>query len=186
MSAREEGTIDQPPGLLLELEATNLEDLPPPLRFVRPVDVASVLTTIEAIYIVTVLNAPPPRLDEKAELEWVRQQVARSRRLGMRAVRMESPLQVLLELPWPVYAAGFSGFMYGIAHVLGVPYRAATRFYDARDEYWTSRLREARSKEEWLDWKADRAEREIPFRLTSVQEASNLPSDDSDGDATLA
>jgi len=182
MSESDVGIVEQPPGLLLEFTEPGYEDMPPQLRYPVPADVAAVLTTVEAIYNVTVLNFPTPTPGEDGELEWLRRYSARSRRLGVRAIRMESPLQILLELPWPVYATGFAGLAYGISHVLGVPYRAAARFYGARDEYWTMRLQEAKSKEEWLDWKAQQAERQIPFRLMRVEETNRLPASQAEGE----
>jgi hypothetical protein len=172
------------PRLLLEFERPYwvYTPSPRPTRAIRPVDVAAVLTTLEAIYLVTALAIPPPEA-EQGELEWVREQ---KDRLRVKALRMESPLQILLEVPWPIHAAAFGSLAYGVSYVLGVPYRASARFHRAREEYFESRTAASGAKERWLDRKAETAKRSLHFKLSRVAEVSQLPPHDDDEDERFA
>jgi hypothetical protein len=57
---------------------------------------------------------------------------------------------------------GFGAFAYGLAHVFGVPFRAASSFYGARESYYESRLAADEAKQRRLDWKAEKRERLVP------------------------
>jgi hypothetical protein len=127
-----------------------------------------------------VLDFPPPG-PEDGELEWIARHQHFSRQMSLRAARLESPLQLLLEFPPVVYVMGFSGFAYGVAHVLGVPYKAAARFHQARAEYFESRVEAADAKDAWLERKAERAKRS-PFRLQKVEERDFPPPPAPDSD----
>jgi hypothetical protein len=88
---------------------------------------------------------------------------------------MESDLQLVVDLPWPVYIGGFTAFAYGLAHVFGGPYKAFARFHKARKEYWDSRREDEEAKQRYFDFKEEQTARRLPFQLREVHEAHKLP-----------
>ena len=80
---------------------------------------------------ISLVDEPPPL--ESAETDaWIWGFDGLSLNLRLAAIRYQSPLHVLLELPWPVHLTAFSTFAYGVSHIFGVPYKAAARFHRAR------------------------------------------------------
>jgi hypothetical protein len=176
MNADHQELLRPLPGLFLEFrEAEAFADAPPAFRSPRAVDIAGVLSTIDALYAVEVLDFEPPTPDQ-GELEWVAGHHILSRRMTLKAARFESPLQILLELPAYAYvtAGAFGGFLGTISYVFGVPYKAAAWFHRARAEYFESRIDAYDKKQEWLDRKAQQVKR-IPFELHRLDSAEKLP-----------
>jgi hypothetical protein len=172
-----------PPGLLLVFESPSVHsdapNLPPRVlrrvdRPLRPIEVSAVLTGVEEIYLVSLMRDTPPP-DAWRGSDWLWETHGRSLQVRLKAVRLESPLHVLLDLPWPVYATAFSGFAFGLAHVFGAPLRAAAAFERARADFWETRLAADKRKQEWLEWKRAEAEKRVPFKLREVQIRAHLP-----------
>ena len=146
---------------------------------IRPVQVAAVLSGLEEIFLVTLLrDAPPP---DHARREWVLGLRRRVLHIGLAGLRLESPLEILLALPWHVYTVPFSAFAYGLAHVFGAPSRSAPVFDRSREDFWSSRLAGDSPKPEWMEWQAwleykhEEVARTVPFRLSEVDIAVTLP-----------
>jgi hypothetical protein len=169
------------PGLLLTFEGgwyTPDPRLPEALRRistghwepVRAVEVGVVLTAIEEIYLASIRGDLPPK-DYRRKQDWAAEADARSLTLRVHSLRMGSPLHVLLDLPATIYVSTFGAFSFGLAHVLGVPYRAAAVFERARERYYEQRLATAEAKDAWLDYKAKRVARQTTLRLRAVEVA---------------
>ena len=148
---------------------------------IRPVQVAAVLSGLEQIFLATLLrDAPPP---DHARREWIWDYDAQSLHVRLEGLRLESPLQVLLALPWHVYTVPFSAFAYGVAHVFGPPSRSAPLFDRSREDFWSSRLAGGSPKAEWMEWqswleyKHEEVARTVPFELGEVDIAVTLPPD---------
>jgi hypothetical protein len=176
------GTVDDDrwvPGLLLTFEPEWFptdSTLPEPFRRrpgiwreVRPGDVGVVMTALEEIYLASIRADLPPE-DYRDRPGWAMEPASNPRSLTMSVDRidMHSPLQVLLDLPATVYIPTFAAFCYGLAHVLGVPYRAAAHFERARESYYEARHDSAKAKDKWLDYKAEQVERATHLRLRAV------------------
>jgi hypothetical protein len=174
------GTVDDDqwiPGLLLTFEPRwwpTDPTLPKGLRTrpgtwgrVRPPDVGVIMTAIEEIHLASIrADLPPP--DYRENVEWAMGIEARSSTLSVDRIRMGSPLQVLLELPPPVYVSTFSAFAFSLSYVLGVPYRAAASFERARKSYYEARHESAVANDEWLEYKKERIARQTQLRLRAV------------------
>ena len=141
---------------------------------IRPTDVAWILTTLEEIYAVSVMRNMPPAGFER-EPEWVAHVDMFSGGVRLGAIRKQSDLHVLLELPAIVYAGGFVGICFGIANVLGAPLRAAARFQRAREEFWNSRLSADQSKLDYYEWKRGEATKRQRLPLKTVDVTDQLP-----------
>lgn len=185
------GTVDDDqwmPGLLLTFEPEWFptdSKLPPQFQhrlgswgYVRPGDVGVVMTAIEEVYLASIRADLPPR-DYRENTSWAMEADPRSATLRVDTIRMGSPLQVLLDMPSTLYVPTFAAFAYGIAHVLGVPYRAAASFERARESYFEARHASARAKDQWLDYKAERVEKQTQLRLRAVDIA--LPGEGREG-----
>lgn len=135
--------------------------------YVRPVEAGAVLWAIEEIYLASILNDLPPE-DYRERPEWAAEADPRSLTLRLHSLRMGSPLHVIVDIPSAIYVPTFAAFCYGLAHVFGVPYRAATAFESARQSYFAQRVATARAKDEWLDYKAERVEQQTRLRLKAV------------------
>jgi hypothetical protein len=138
-----------------------------------------VLSSLEEIFLVTLLrDAPPPDHQRRA---WVWDYDAESLNVGLAGLRLESPLEILLALPWHVYTVPFSAFAYGLAHVFGAPTTAAPVFDRAREDFWSTRLAGGSAESEWMGWQAwleykhEEVERTVPFRLREVDITLTLP-----------
>jgi hypothetical protein len=102
----------------------------------RPVQVAALLSSLEEIFLVTLLrDAPPP--DHQGR-EWAWDYHAQSLHIRLAGLTLSSPLHVLIALPWHAFTLPFSSFAYGIAHVFGAPTTAAPMFDRAREDFWTA------------------------------------------------
>jgi len=161
------------PRMLLVFEAIG------PGEAIRPVQVAAVLSSLEEIFLVTLLrDAPPP---DHRRREWVWDYDAQSLHVQLAGLRLESPLQILLALPWHVYTVPFSAFSYGVAHVFGAPSQSAPVFDRAREDFWSSRLAGKSPTPEWMEWQAwleyqhEEVARTVPFRLAEVDITLTLP-----------
>jgi hypothetical protein len=146
---------------------------------IRPVQVAAVLTSLEEIFLATLLrDAPPP---DHQRREWVWDYDAEALHVRLVGLRLESPLQVLLALPWHVYTVPFSAFAYGVAHVFGAPSTSAPLFDRAREDFWSTRLAGGDPQPEWMEWqswleyKHEEVARTVPFDLGEVDIAMQLP-----------
>jgi hypothetical protein len=146
---------------------------------IRPIQVAAVLSTLEEIFLATLLrDAPPP---DHRRREWVWDYDAKSMHVELAGLRLESPLRVLLALPWHVYTVPFSAFAYGVAHVFGAPSQSAPVFDRAREDFWSSRLAAETPKAEWMEWQAwleykhEEVARTVPFQLAEVDITVTLP-----------
>ena len=118
---------------------------------IRPVQVAAVLRALEEIFLAPFCaTRPRPITPARMGLGLRRQ----SLHIGLAGLRLESPLQVLLALPWHVYTGPFSAFAYGVAHVFGPP--------TARHPCSIARARTSGApaspasspKAEWMEWQA--------------------------------
>ena len=145
----------------------------------RPIQVAAVLSGLEEVFLVTLLrDVPPP---DHRRREWAWDFDAQSLHIGLAGLRLESPLEILLALPWHVYTVPFSAFAYGLAHVFGAPTTSAPVFDRAREDFWSSRLASDSPEPEWMEWQAwleykhEEIERTAPFRLREVDIALTLP-----------
>jgi hypothetical protein len=145
----------------------------------RPVQVAAVLSSLEEIFLVTLLrDAPPP---DHRRREWVWDYDVEAMNLVLVGLRLESPLEILLALPWHVYTVPFSAFAYGLAHVFGAPSSSTPVFDRAREDFWSSRLAGESPKAEWMEWQAwleykyEEVARTAPFRLAEVDVTLALP-----------
>ena len=145
----------------------------------RPVQVAAVLSSLEEIFLVTLLrDAPPPDYRNR---EWVWDYEAEGLNVRLAGVVLEPRLEVVLTLPWYVYTVPFAAFAYGLAHVFGVPIRAAELFERARQDFWASRLAGSEPRAEWMEWQAwleykhEQMQRVVPYRLREVDVALALP-----------
>jgi hypothetical protein len=145
---------------------------------VRPVHVAAALSSLEEIFLVTLLrDAPPP---DHRRREWVLDYDAQALHVRLEGLRFGSPLEILLGLPWHVYTVPFSAFAYGVAHVFGAPSTSAPVFDRAREDFWSSRLAGESPKAEWMEWQAwleykhEEVARTVPFRLAEVDIAPTL------------
>jgi hypothetical protein len=175
MTAEGEARVGETPRMLLVFETVG------PGEVIRPVQVAAVLSSLEEIFLVTLLrDAPPP---DHRRREWVWDYDAQSLHVRLAGLRLESPLQVLLALPWHVYTVPFSAFAYGVAHVFGAPSQSAPVFDRAREDFWSSRLAGKSPKAEWMEWQAwleyqhEEVARTVPFRLAEVDIALTLPTE---------
>jgi hypothetical protein len=146
---------------------------------VRPAEVAAVLSSLEEIFLVTLLrDAPPP---DHRRRNWVWDYDAESLNIALAALRFESRLEVLLALPWHVYTVPFAAFAYGLAHVFGAPSTSAPVFDRAREDFWSSRLAGENPEAEWMEWQAwlelkhEEVAPTVPFRLSEVDIALALP-----------
>jgi hypothetical protein len=163
----------EPPRMLLVFDRLATDDT------VRPIEVAAILSSLEEIFLVTLLrDAPPP--DHRGR-EWSSDYDTQSMHIRLAGLRLESPLEILVSLPWHVYTLPFSAFAYGIAHVFGVPARSAPMFERSREDFWSTRLAGADPKPEWMEWQAwleykhEQVEQSVPFRLSEVDLALTLP-----------
>ena len=173
MTAEDPATTAETPQMLLVFEGMGAAGP------IRPVQVAAVLSGLEEIFLVTLLrDAPPPDHQRRA---WAWDYDAESLHIGLAGLRLESPLEILLALPWHVYTLPFSAFAYGLAHVFGAPTTAAPVFDRAREDFWSSRLAGDSPKPEWIEWQAwleykhEEVARTVPFRLSEVDIALTLP-----------
>ena len=134
---------------------------------VRPIEVGVILFALEEIYLASIRgDLPPP--DYRERPDWAAEANARSFTLRLASARMGSPLHLVLDLPAVLYVPTFTAFAYGLAHVLGVPYRAAAAFERARQMYFQQRLDTAAAKQQWLDYKAEQVARQTRLRLRAV------------------
>jgi hypothetical protein len=164
---------DESPRMLLVFQSMGPGDA------LRPVQVAAVLSSLEEIFLATLLrDAPPP---DHQRREWVWDYDAQSLHVRLVGLRLESPLHVLLALPWHVYTVPFSAFAYGVAHVFGAPPTSAPLFDRAREDFFTSRLAGGSPTPEWMEWQAwleykhEEVARTVPFDLGEVDIALKLP-----------
>jgi hypothetical protein len=164
---------DESPRMLLVFQSMGPGDA------IRPVQVAAVLSSLEEIFLATLLrDAPPP---DHQRREWVWDYDAQSLHVRLVGLRLESPLHVLLALPWHVYTVPFSAFAYGVAHVFGAPPTSAPLFDRAREDFFTSRLAGGNPTPEWMEWQAwleykhEEVARTVPFDLGEVDIALKLP-----------
>jgi hypothetical protein len=146
---------------------------------VRPVHVAAALSSLEEIFLVTLLrDAPPP--DHRGR-EWASDYDAQSLHVRLEGLAFGPSLEILLALPWHVYTVPFSAFAYGVAHVFGAPSTSAPVFDRAREDFWSSRLAGEAPQAEWMEWqgwleyKYEEVARTVPFRLAVVDIAPTLP-----------
>jgi hypothetical protein len=165
--------VDETPRVLLVFEGIAADEP------IRPVHVAAALTALEEIFLVTLLrDAPPP---DHRRREWAWDYDAQSMHVSLDGLRLESPLQILLWLPWHVYTVPFSAFAYGVAHVFGAPAQAAPLFERSREDFWSSRLAGEHPNAEWMEWQAwleykhEEVLRTVPFRLDEVDIEVTLP-----------
>jgi hypothetical protein len=159
--------------MLLVFDGLAADDL------VRPAQVAAVLTALEEIFLVTLLrDAPPP---DHTRREWALAYDDQAVQIGLEGLTLESPLHVVLALPWHVYTVPFSAFAYGVAHVFGAPSQSAPVFDRAREDFWSSRLAGGSPKAEWMEWQAwleykhEEVLRTVPFHLAEVDIELTLP-----------
>jgi hypothetical protein len=159
--------------MLLVFDGLAADDL------VRPAQVAAVLTALEEIFLVTLLrDAPPP---DHTRREWALEYEDQAVQIGLEGLTLESPLRVVLALPWHVYTVPFSAFAYGVAHVFGAPSESAPVFDRAREDFWSTRLAGGSPKAEWMEWQAwlefkhEEVMRTVPFHLTEVDIELTLP-----------
>ena len=164
---------DETPRMLLVFEGIAADEP------IRPVQVAAVLSTLEEIFLVTLLrDAPPPDYRRRA---WVWDYDAQSMHVSLDGLRLESPLHVELALPWHAYTVPFSAFAYGVAHVFGAPSHSAPLFERAREDFWITRLAGENAKAEWMEWQAwleykhEEVVRLVPFHLAEVDIELTLP-----------
>jgi hypothetical protein len=175
------GTVDDDqfvPGLELTFEPTwrptdprlpeGLRTRPGTWGWVRPGDVGVVMTAIDEIWLASIRADLPPA-DYRRRESWAMAEDPRSFTARVSAIRMGSPLQVILDLPAPLYVSTFAAFAYGLGHVLGIPYRAAAAFHNARKSYFEARHESAKAKDAWLEYKAEQVQSETQFRLRSVE-----------------
>jgi hypothetical protein len=163
----------EPPRMLLVFDRVATDDA------IRPIEVAAILSSLEEIFLVTLLrDAPPP--DHRGR-EWAWDYDTQSLHIRLAGLQLASPLEILVSLPWHVYTLPFSAFAYGIAHVFGVPSRSAPMFERSREDFWSTRLAAADPKPEWLEWqswlelKHEQVEQTVGFRLSEVDVALTLP-----------
>jgi hypothetical protein len=173
MTAQGPMRADETPRMLLVFEGMA------PDEPIRPVQVATVLSALEEVFLVTLLrDAPPPDYRTR---EWVWDYDAQSMHVGLDGLRLESPLEILLALPWHVYTLPFSAFAYGVAHVFGAPAQAAPLFDRSREDFWSSRLAGGNPSAEWMEWqswleyKHEEVLRTVPFHLEAVDIEVTLP-----------
>jgi hypothetical protein len=146
---------------------------------VRPVQVAAALSSLEEIFLVTLLrDAPPP---DHRRRDWASDYAAQSLHIRLEGLALGASLEIVLALPWHVYTVPFSAFAYGVAHVFGAPSTSAPVFDRAREDFWSSRLAGDTPKAEWMEWQAwleykyEESARTVPFRLAEVDIAPALP-----------
>jgi len=164
----------EPPRLLLAFARAATQDP------VRPIEAAAVLTSIEEIFLVTLLrDAPPP--DHRGR-DWAWDYDTQALHVELTGIDLGPTLAmtVLVTLPWHVYTVPFSAFAYGLAHVWGSPNTAATLFDRAREDFWSTRLAGDGPKPEWLQWQAwlelkYEQVQLVPFRLSEVDVVLTLP-----------
>lgn len=173
MTAQGGARIDEMPRMLLVFEGLS------PDEPIRPAQVAATLTALEEIFLVTLLrDAPPP---DHARREWALDYDAQGLQIALERLTLDSPLHVLLALPWHVYTVPFSAFAYGVAHVFGAPSESAPLFERAREDFWSSRLAGGSPKPEWMEWQAwleykhEELVRLVPFHLAEVDIELTLP-----------
>jgi hypothetical protein len=162
----------EPPRLLLGFARAATPDP------VRPIEVAAVLTSVEEIFLVTLLrDAPPP--DHRGR-DWAWDYDTQALHVQLTGIDLGPVLTVLLTLPWHVYTVPFSAFAYGLVHVWGSPSSEATLFARAREDFWSTRLAGDDLKPEWLEWQAwlelkYEQVQLVPFRLSEVDVVLTLP-----------
>ena len=135
----------------------------------RPVQVAAVLSGLEEVFLVTLLrDAPPP---DHRRREWAWDFDAQSLHIVLAGLRLESPLDILLALPWHVYTVPFSAFAYGWP-TSSAPPPPPRRCSTARARTSGAAVSRATApKAEWMEWQAwleykhEEVERTVPFRL---------------------
>lgn len=147
-------------------------------ELVRPAQVAAVLTALEEIFLVTLLRDAPPH--DHTRREWALDYDAQAVQIGLEGLTLESPLHVLLALPWHVYTVPFCAFAYGVAHVFGAPSQSAPLFERAREDFWRTRLAGSPQAEwmewhAWLEYKHEEVLRMVPFHLAGVDIELTLP-----------
>jgi hypothetical protein len=158
----------EPPEMVLVFEVATADER------VRPAHVGALLSSIEEIFLVTLLrDAPPPDYHGR---EWVWDYDAEGLTVRLARTRFDEQLEVVLSLPWYVYTVP-----YGLAHVFGVPATGAPLFERAREDFWASRLAAANPRPEWMEWQAwleykhEQMQRVVPFRLREVDVELTLP-----------
>jgi hypothetical protein len=173
MTAEDPAATAQTPPMLLIFQS--ISDGGP----VRPVQVAAVLSSLEEIFLVTLLrDAPPP---DHRRRDWAWDYDAESEHIGLAGLRLESPLEIVVTLPWHVYTVPFAAFAYALAHVFGPPATSAPVFDRAREDFWSSRLAGDSPQAEWMQWQAwleykhEEVARTVPFRLSEVDIELTLP-----------
>jgi hypothetical protein len=173
MTAPGGARTDETPRMLLVFEDLAGDEL------VRPAQAAAILTALEEIFLVTLLRDTPP--PDHPRREWALDYDAQAMNVRLEGLTLESPLRVLLALPWHVYTVPFSAFAYGVAHVFGAPSRSAPLFDRAREDFWSSRLAGGNPKAEWMEWQAwlehkhEEVLRLVPFNLGEVDIELTLP-----------
>ena len=163
----------EPPEMVLVFEVAPADER------VRPAHVGALLSSIEEIFLVTLLrDAPPPDYHGR---EWVWDYDAEGLTVRLARTRFDEQLEVVLSLPWYVYTVPFSAFAYGVAHVFGAPSSSAPLFDRAREDFWSSRLAGGNPTPEWMEWQAwleykhEEVARTVPFDLGEVDIAMQLP-----------
>ena len=159
--------------MLLVFDGLGADDL------VRPAQVAAVLTALRRSS-----SSPSCATRLRRTIRGVSGRSATTTRpsqIGLEGLTLESPLHVVLALPWHVYTVPFSAFAYGVAHVFGAPSQSAPLFDRAREDFWSSRLAGSSPKAEWMEWqgwleyKHEEAMRTVPFHLAEVDIELTLP-----------
>jgi hypothetical protein len=160
----------EPPRMLLVFERAASDDP------VRPIEVAAILTSLEEVFLVTLLRDTPPP-DHRGR-DWAWDYYAESLHVRLTALDL-APLRVEVAIPWHVYTVPFAAFSYGLAHVFGAPAQAAPLFERAREDFFSTRLA-GEPKPEWLEWQAwlelkYEQLQIVPFRLDAVDILLALP-----------
>jgi hypothetical protein len=173
MTAQGGAGTGETPRMLLVFDGLGADEL------IRPAQAAAVLTALEEIFLVTLLRDAPPR--DHARREWALDYDAQAEQIGLEGLTLESPLHVVLALPWYVYTVPFCAFAYGVAHVFGAPSQSAPLFDRAREDFWSTRLAGDSPKAEWMEWQAwleykhEEVVRLVPFHLAEVDIKLSLP-----------
>jgi hypothetical protein len=173
MTAEGGAGTGETPRMLLVFDGPGADEL------IRPAQVAAVLTALDEIFLVTLLrDAPPP---DHARREWALDYDAQAVQIGLERLTLESPLHVVLALPWHAYTVPFCAFAYGVAHVFGAPAQSAALFDRAREDFWSTRLAGDSPQAEWMQWQAwleykhEEVVRLVAFHLAEVDFELTLP-----------
>lgn len=152
-----------------------------------PRDIAAMLVDLEAaLELATRASAassralrpprpqPPLGVVPAGPTRWVDLQSRLSRSVPgaicVRRIHYGSPLKIVVELPWQIYAVAGPALLCGLGFMFSAPYRAMGAVHLARADFWNQRLLASRARRAYLEWR--RVENRALAQLVEIEAPS--------------